>query len=916
MPLPFYRSETLKHGTVVTTRESAHDTVAALGNKAKIFFMDDNAGLMVRPYQSVLHRLDTMEMQLNSIFKHLRRIPSLNISQASFDYFLQKGHFKFNIDTIAADLEKSFHRMNVFQLNHERLMEDRNVLYEQYLFLKIINDKRPYTLPPDETNLRKDKLPNLSAPSSPIKPLNEEIAVTEEMSAMPHPAISVPFERMPSLSLINSSVMDAPLSTHLSVLAGSIASDAHSRFIRLALVLARRNVFISSEKLENKDCANVQSGDINLDKHVFFIYYHGSTDSFLHQSLIRLCEAFEARLFSIAVTVEGLEQRLQNVSTALIEKQQAIEAYQDFIKFEFEDLLSTTKHSPNCALEEWRLFILKEKAIHMTLNKFQASNATLRCNCWILEEEEHDIRKILSSSVQNAFLLVDEKNSRNIPPPSYFGSNPLIDPFQLLVNTYGMPRYKEINPGLFTIIPYPFLFGLMFGDLGHGLIVFIMGLFLLFQRENSLSPMLRDARNVRYMITLMGFFSMFAGLLYNEFFGLGLNFFQSRWIFNGTRSTPTPSGFPYPFGIDPAWRGAINELTYTNSFKMKFAIIVGFVQMFFGLCLRGLNAIYFRSKGDFLFTFLPQLIFFTGFVGYLVFLIVFKWITPVGDFAKPNLLNVFVGMFLFEPILPINQLFSFQAALQSSIVSILLFSIPVLLFIKPLHDILIMQRKGNPSVFVEQEESSKLVKNSKKPSQNEEDAKNFSSGEMHVISIPPSDSSLQRSESKLSIERHVTVTEIAGSFSSKSKAAATIIVGEEHSIGQTLTHQLIETTEFLLGTLSNTASYLRLWALSLAHAELSKILLEQIFFNFLFASDNPILLPIFLFVGTIVFVFATAAVILMLDFIEGALHALRLQWVEFQNKFYAGDGYAFVPLSFREVFLAASPSNEEGVKES
>ena len=135
---------------------------------------------------------------------------------------------------------------------------------------------------------------------------------------------------------------------------------------------------------------------------------------------------------------------------------------------------------------------------------------------------------------------------------------------------------------------------------------------------------------------------------------------------------------------------------------------------------------------------------------------------------------------------------------------------------------------------------------------------------------------------------------------------------EEPAFSNLFVECSIETIEFILGTVSNTASYLRLWALSLAHSQLAVVFFSKTVGNFGNFTDYWYINGGLLLIIFPIFAGATAIVLLFMDIMECFLHTLRLHWVEFQNKFYKADGYKFNPFYFpQNITLSEEEFKEE-----
>lgn len=112
-----------------------------------------------------------------------------------------------------------------------------------------------------------------------------------------------------------------------------------------------------------------------------------------------------------------------------------------------------------------------------------------------------------------------------------------------------MPAYKEVNPALYACVTFPFLFGVMFGDLGHGALLFSFSLLLVFFGHKIES--LQFFMPYRYFLVLMGFFSMYCGLMYNDFMAIPLSLFES--CYNAKTGQRLNPDCVYPIGVDPVW---------------------------------------------------------------------------------------------------------------------------------------------------------------------------------------------------------------------------------------------------------------------------------------------------------------------------------------------------------------------------
>lgn len=487
--------------------------------------------------------------------------------------------------------------------------------------------------------------------------------------------------------------MDSHVAIHIAHMAGTILTSEVQRFKRLLFRTTKGKALPHFHEIE-QGVEDIH-GKLNMKTVYVVVFEDGER---IRQRVTKICDSFMGQRFSI----EGgdFQTKISETESNIVESGKLLTSTIQELKKYMEGVNETGTAASRFSLYTW--YLKKEQSLYMNLNKLKRGDQLFLGFFWVATSEV--------PKVMNKFSELREKKNmygpqiapidkHSIKPPTLFKTNAVTGTGQLIVDTYGVPAYKEANPAVFTIVTFPFMFGVMYGDIGHGFLLMALGIYLVMRNDSieKSDSFLKYFLSGRYFLMMMGFFAFYCGWIYNDFMSIPIELFSSCWSWTPqltTKQDATPiADCVYPFGIDWAWYDASNELTFMNGLKMKYSVIIGVSQMLLGILLKGINAVYFRRWLDFFFEFIPQFVLLASWFGFMDLMIIWKWNTYYpSPSAAPSIITLMINMFLNfgavpqeegdpDPLL-VNA--SVQSSLSVSLLVIGFICVPLMLLVKPI----------------------------------------------------------------------------------------------------------------------------------------------------------------------------------------------------------------------------------------
>ncbi|MGA3110196.1 MAG: V-type ATPase 116kDa subunit family protein [Candidatus Bathyarchaeia archaeon] len=223
-----------------------------------------------------------------------------------------------------------------------------------------------------------------------------------------------------------------------------------------------------------------------------------------------------------------------------------------------------------------------ERALEQAKGYCGKTESTSMIEGWIPSSKVNRIRNDLKSICADE-VIVKDWPAKNAPTQLQNPKGPILATFEKLTIGFGVPKSEEIDPTVLWLITYPLFFGLMFGDVGNGIVVMIASSIIYFYKRRGLripdnaygglggvfSMVIQGSP----LLILSGFASLLVGFMYGTIFG------NVEWFRMVT-------GLPGPLWFEP----------FSNiRLMLRLSITIGVIHIMSGMILKIVDDIYVRG---------------------------------------------------------------------------------------------------------------------------------------------------------------------------------------------------------------------------------------------------------------------------------------------------------------------------------
>jgi len=186
--------------------------------------------------------------------------------------------------------------------------------------------------------------------------------------------------------------------------------------------------------------------------------------------------------------------------------------------------LKTLANSEEKNLNVFSELLEFEKILDEIMTLFGRTVETYVLHGWVPSDEVYNISNIIREESEGLATIETEDATKKESPPTLVQNPHYSEPLEVITGAYGTPAYDEYDPTSLISVTFPLLFGFMFGDVGQGIIIALVG-FLVGFRLNVESTVQKAGKT----IMLCGIAATLVGFLYGAFFSIeGL--FTPLWL--------------------------------------------------------------------------------------------------------------------------------------------------------------------------------------------------------------------------------------------------------------------------------------------------------------------------------------------------------------------------------------------------